>query len=515
MDLKKLVYSDIRGNERDYKEYFKEDEEEFTYNNLPLGYPISVEINEDDDFKEYKCQLMGREEAEFEDYEGNTVTEKSFVVGTNEGDKFLVAFSELPSIVDEFVNENIEEIFDYDKFIKENYGDFDGNSFNFEGIKFLTPTRYGIELEGGWNGHLSLDGFRGTTDTSFDVPGKDYDDEFVYRGCDLGNKVLNTLKRNYDRLENHEFEYVRKCGTHIHFSQYGKKDPAWDKLTFLKTAAFLVSIEDIIFDVIPAYRVGTIDRLNGNIFSKHGGYSKSVYNRKDNFLKTIEEVKYNLLKNEMDKEITDRLLEKVKKTWYGTNDINLGSSYNATKYHGINLHSYFHRGSIELRHFEGNYKNTKYYMDLIDKIMYLIEEFSWEVIQALLDKIDSYKNTSTKSAALIYALGVSKDTQRKLLSRTDHTQLNIVKSHRLLNQVRNKITDEEVDTYMPLEFFGCEESDVTCFRGELGEKEEYEQHKHDVLDQIIKAKDNLKDTDFEDNRDEFTKYIGESAEVMW
>ena len=510
MKLRELALKQVKGNELECG-YLEQDYKEYGFENIPNGKVVNITFYEEEEMVNFKGKIIDRKIAEFGGEE-----EKSFIVKNEEGEKILIAISEIDSIIRDFAKENFEELFQIEKYVEDNLKQLE----QLENFDFLTNTKYGIEIEGGWNGSLNLDNFRRTTDNSFELPNKEVNDEFYYDGCASANEMLSDLFNNYGELNSHNFEYIRTTGTHIHLSQFGKSHKTFNKEDLLKVVSFLVSVEDVILDIIPSPRVGTIDKLNGEIFSKKGGYSKSVYHRKQNFLNTIEEIKFRLTNEEMTDTLLDRLINKLEENWYGKHTVDKNSKYNITRYYGINLHSYFTNGSLELRHFEGNYRNIIYYIDVIDKIMYLIENLDWVKIQTLLDKLDSYKKVSTKSNALLFALGVSNKTLSKLLSRTDYSQLNIIKNHSLLKDIRGNVTNEKAELDIPVDYKEKNINDVTCFPENIDRNADYTKNKYKILDKIKDKKGNLR-KDFGEiitehftgqDKDEFLEYIDEVSQ---
>lgn len=501
MQVRKIALNDLKGTDffnGALSEYTTENMEEFIYNNMTDGV-VKFTFIEENDVKEKIGIVVDKSIAYIQDeYKEIDGDKKCFIVKCGE-DKFQIPLFEIEDNLNEEIYKRIKQgnaPFDLDKFIEDNYSHLK----DLERFNFLTDVKFGIELEGRWNGDLRLDGFSRTTDNSFDdsykVRDYDHNDEFVYSGCDTAPIVLEKLFRAYPKLATADFNYTRDCGSHIHFSQFGRRDKSFNDLDFMKVASFLISIEDIFFDIIPQYRVGTVDKLNGDVLSNEGGYSKSVYHRTDDFLKTIEEIKYQLSKKSLEKNM-DKYKEKLINSWYKEHYPDRNQKYNLTRYFGINLHSYFYRGSMELRYFEGNYKNLPYYMDLIDKIMYMIENVDWDIINALLEKLDNYNRVATKSSALLYALGVSNMTLSKLLSRTDYTQLNIVKSHSLLNEIRSQMTNEEIDLNIPADREQEEINDTTCFEGDIDRSLDYKSDKARIVDKIKAKKGDLSQIDFE------------------
>ena len=450
----------------------------------------------------------------YEDEEVNTKT----LILENNGEQFLVPIFELNrDYIKEFILSNFEDYVDLEKYIKDTLSHLS----ELEEFNFLTDTQFGIEIEGGWDGDLRLNGFNSATDNSFEITNKQYNNEFVYNGCDNAVTVLSKLYENFGKLKSHGFTYNRECGTHIHFSQFGRHSKGFKEKDLLKLTVFLTNIEDILFDIIPVYRAGLIDKLNGEI-QREGGYGKTIYHKEDKFLSTIQEIRYRLNKEQITDKNIDRYIKKLMKTWYDNHIDTRREKYNITRYHGINLHSYFYRNSMELRHFEGNYKNLVYYIDLVDKIMYLIENFEWTTIDKLLTKLDSYSRVATKSAALLYSLGVSNRTLSKLLSRTDRSQLNIVRTHSFLNSIREKITDGKAKF---IENYTEEDNieDVTCYPENIDRNADYTKRKYRIVEKIMNKKGELKQLEFHDviteeftgqDLDEFEEYINNISQQM-
>jgi len=527
MQVKKIALNDLEGTDfisGALSNYCLENMENWIYENIGEERITFTFIN-DSEISELEGKVVGRKKEKIVDeYKEINGKEKCFIVKSGE-DKFLIPLFEIEETLNEIIytrikNENAP--FDLQKFIDKNYKHLK----DLEKFNFLTDTEFGIELEGRWNGDLHLDGFSRTTDNSFSDSYKvreyDNNDEFVYNGCDTAPIVLEKLFRAYPKLETADFNYTRDCGSHIHFSQFGRNRKSFNELDFMKVATFLISIEDILFDIIPQYRVGTVDKLNGAVLSNDGGYSKSVYHRADDFLKTMEEIKYQLKRGKLENNL-DKYKDKLINDWYKEHYPEKDQKYNITRYFGINLHSYFYRGSMELRYFEGNYKNLPYYMDLVDKIMFLVENEDWTVVNELLEKLDSYNNVATKSSALLYALGVSNMTLSKLLSRTDYTQLNIVKSHSLLNRIRNKITTDRAILNIPTNKEQVEIDDTTCFEEDIDKSLDYKSDKARIVDKIKAKKGDLSQIDFDnipteqytgDNEQDFDDYLNQISRNM-
>ena len=512
MNLKKLALeslNEIDFMNNDLKKYTNQSAKEYCFNNIPLGYEINFMFIEGEQSNEITARIIEKTEEYIEDEYRELEGEEECFIVKKDSDKFLVPLFEVEQQLNEFIKSNIEDYVNIDKFIKDNYGHLEElNDFNF-----LTDTQFAIELEGGWNGRLSLDNFGQTTDNSFEdcMHEKDHRNEFVYNGSATAEKVVKDLYENFPKLAKHSFEYTRTCGTHIHFSETGDNN-GFSKEKILKLMTILTSIEDILFDIIPQYRVGTIDKLNGSIDQYEGGFSKSLYHREEKLLKTMQEIRYRLSKKQLSSKNIDRYMEKLMKSWYGQYYTSRERKYNPTRYYGINLHSFFYRGSMELRYFEGNYRNIIYYIDLVDKIMFLLNNFEWETIDKLLDKLDSYSKVSTKSCALLYALGISNKSLSKLLSRTDYSQLNIVKNHNLLNEIRQEMTDLPVELNIPDNYKEQNIKDTTCYPENIDKNADYTKRKYNVIEKIKNKKSGLKEYNREFDRQIVEEFTGQDKD---
>lgn len=487
------------------QDYAYSDPKDFCWEHIPPSFEVEFTFIEDGEKEELEGEVIDKVIDQ---------NERCLKVTTDSGD-FLVPLYEIERQLNEFILDNLDSFIDLEGYAEDNYSHLK----DLEDFKFLSKTKFGIEIEGGWNGNLAekMKNFKKVRDTSFDIPDRENQNEFVYRGCSRADTVVKDLYNVIPALRNHKFKYRRTCGTHVHFSQNGQEHPSFDDETLLKTIVFFINIEDILFDIIPSYRVATIDRLEEgeNPNSREGGYGKSIYNRTERFLNAVQKVRYRLEKEDtLSETAIERLKNKLMETWYGKHSHEKDTKYNMTRYYGINLHSVFYRGSFELRYFEGNYKNLPKYIDLIDKIMYLIENVDWNIIEQLLSRLDSYSQVSTKSCALLYALGVSNKTASRLLSRTDYTQLNVVKSHFLLNEIRDIITDKEFNVELPSDPAMTEVNDTTCYPEEV--EEEDSNRKGRVLDKIIAKKDSINQKSeseliidrFEgQDKDEFQEYL--------
>ena len=148
----------------------------------------------------------------------------------------------------------------------------------------------------------------------------DYKVEFVtpplsYEDIELLQTIIRELRKNGAIVNN-------SCGIHIHID--GANHNAFSLRRLLN---FMVSRQDLIYE------------------------SLNITHRKERWCKPISDTLFNTMKKE--KEITK---EKVESIWYSPandgycNGIN-HEHYNSTRYHGINLHSFFSKGTVEFRLF--------------------------------------------------------------------------------------------------------------------------------------------------------------------
>ena len=132
-------------------------------------------------------------------------------------------------------------------------------------------------------------------------------------------ETLQTIVRKFREIGG---KSNKSCGIHIHVDGANHNAESLRRMV-----NFMSSRQDIIFDAL------------------------GVGDRKNNWCKPISKDLFNAMKN--DKNITKESAEKI---WYSSANDNYQGGidhehYNRTRYHALNLHSYFSKGTVEFRLF--------------------------------------------------------------------------------------------------------------------------------------------------------------------
>src|SRR6056297_2393981 len=114
MKLRELALKQVKGNELECG-YLEQDYKEYGFENIPNGKVVNITFYEEEEEVNFKGKIIDRKIAEFEGEE-----EKSFIVKNEEGEKILIAISEIDSIIRDFAKENFEELFQIEKYVEDN-----------------------------------------------------------------------------------------------------------------------------------------------------------------------------------------------------------------------------------------------------------------------------------------------------------------------------------------------------------------------------------------------------------
>jgi hypothetical protein len=155
------------------------------------------------------------------------------------------------------------------------------------------------------------------------------------------------------------------CGLHLHFDA---RDIMNDHVKIIQVIKTFYSIEDIIYSMLPPSRWGThyCQQLSKNY----------LY---DNFKKTMK-------KNDAEKEIyKDTNMRSIQRR--------KNHKYDTARYFGLNIHSIFFRGTIELRYHSGTVEDYKIlaWADIASRIIdYAINQYDEKVIEKLFNMPTGY-----------------------------------------------------------------------------------------------------------------------------
>lgn len=189
-----------------------------------------------------------------------------------------------------------------------------------------------------------------------------------------GEKHIDEI---FDLIEGYGWKTENDCGTHIHV---GSEDLDCDHF---KNLAFLMNeIEPILF--------GHTGRLSNNYTKRmRGGFLSRL---------TAFSHKKKLSKSELIYAYYD----------YSKSGF---SKYDDARYHGLNLHSYFYRGTTEFRYFGGakNRDEVKAWIDLCTKVVEFSKNIEFNQLIPILFEIDSNKTFDAKLQIIKEVLGLNHD----------------------------------------------------------------------------------------------------------
>lgn len=186
------------------------------------------------------------------------------------------------------------------------------------------------------------------------------------RGASLEDIINHTC----EVLRQHNYKGTRACGVHIHIDAQDIQNDHQKIVQLVKT---YYAIEDLIYSILPPSRW-------------QNRYCKRL----------VENYLYKNFKNKTKDE------KAIEKTWYNSTDegtINRKKheKYDPTRYYGVNIHSIFYRGTLELRYHSGttNARKILNWMELNLKIVdYAISRYNEKEITELFDMATSYDKLS-------------------------------------------------------------------------------------------------------------------------
>ena len=278
--------------------------------------------------------------------------------------------------------------------VKENYPEFNlDDSINF-----------GIEIEGGSNNaEMLLDdmydiGYENVYDSSVEVYA-DWSDELVLRGYKRGKELKKKIYQTIQVLENHDFITNESCGIHFHISDNDDNDNISSKNLF-KFLKLYVEFEPILYKLLPYSRVEC-------------RHSRSLKESNDTFYKTIKNLPSVLFNDiRMDDNSIKNLIGSA---WYNANhyDDYCHNKYDESRYCGLNVHSYFFRGTLEFRHFHGDYQAIPYFVDLINNLYSASKN---EARRAIDNTRMTDEDSGNRVARLLKYFGIHKETVEYLMA---------------------------------------------------------------------------------------------------
>ncbi|MFW6008276.1 MAG: amidoligase family protein, partial [archaeon] len=241
--------------------------------------------------------------------------------------------------------------------------------------------------------------------------GSDHENaEFVYRGYENTDNIMEPICKAIRIFREKELIYNDTCGIHIHSSQLSKDiiertGRTWDLYNLLKVCKFYIDIEDLFYSFIPKNRAT----------KKH---SKKMVLNNENFYYAIKNMPARVIDNIPNFD-TNTIKEMIGNMWYNKTDYsyNAGHKYDNSRYLGFNVHSFFYRGTLEFRQFDGDYNMLPRFVDFIDKIFNFIENNTAESIELFIRNLNTISDMEEKLEKLLSRLNVSPKTKEIFIKR--------------------------------------------------------------------------------------------------
>ena len=203
------------------------------------------------------------------------------------------------------------------------------------------------------------------------------------------NDFEDGVKHACKAMDEAGFAITRSCGLHIHLDASDFKDD-YEKITNLFKVFY--AIEPIIYASLPSSR-------RGNTYCKPLSYDYK-----------FTEVHKKLKPSTWDKKI------------YKSSYPDKNTHYNDIRYHGLNLHSIFYRGTVEFRYHSGTLNPDKiinWTNFLLHATDYAIKDFNQNKIVA----IHKQKNNKKKFEATCKLLKLNKQLQKWLIMRINQNSI--------------------------------------------------------------------------------------------
>ncbi|MFW6016062.1 MAG: amidoligase family protein [bacterium] len=255
----------------------------------------------------------------------------------------------------------------------------------YQGINLDGDLNFGIEIEGGTEYYPVEDfletiyqiGFDNVYDASVEVMAE-FSDEIVMNGFQKGNKFLKPMYKVISVLRDYDFFYNNSCGIHFHLSDANDNN-SFKPMNLFRFVKLYVEFEDILYKLLPNHRIN-----NDN--------SAKLSDTNSSFYKTMKNLPRPLFDRHLDGQTVKDIIGTA---WYQTNSFEgyKHDKYDQSRYAGLNIHSYFYRGTLEFRHFDADYNKIPYWADLLN-CLYDASKYNFESTTSKLAIIDHDNNES-------------------------------------------------------------------------------------------------------------------------
>ncbi|MGM0410513.1 MAG: amidoligase family protein [Bacillota bacterium] len=327
----------------------------------------------------------------------------------------------------------------------------------FKDINMKSSCNFAFEIEGAFN-EKGIDKEIDEYDLEFNYDSsvnveeaeywEEYEEELVYKGFLPNDEMLDKTFSIMNLLDEYQFIHNKTCGIHIHVSEnLDNIEDSWKIQDLYKLSQLYTNIEEIFYCFVPESRHNDYHRAN-KLNEENVTFFNAIKNLPP---QVIDGMDY------MDEQTIER---QFGNTWYHSVnfDDHTDQRRQNSRYVGFNAHSYFYRGSIEFRHFDSNYNLLPCWLDLLDKMVYTIQNKSASQIHLVCRKINELENLEDKIINFLNLMGVSNMTMDILAKRTVELHPNKI-DEELINHCIEEILEKRyAQEYNPfLEFFDDEE----------------------------------------------------------
>ncbi|MFW6247085.1 MAG: amidoligase family protein [bacterium] len=288
--------------------------------------------------------------------------------------------------------QEIEEVLYPEKIIEREFND----------IKLTSGFNFAYEVEGGFNeGGFERDlnkmGYIKCGDNSVEVDARYGRMEILVDGYFKNRETLEPTYKLMGYLREKNFVFNKTCGIHIHTSP-PNDESKWGLKDILKMSRFYSKIEDYIYDFLPNER-------------KRRRYSRKIKDANKGFYESVSSLPPSMIEN-ANRESESSLRSLLGSMWYNDYDFNerTRSKYDDSRYIGFNIHSFFYRGTLEFRMFDGDYNYLPRFIDFTDKLInFIISKNTYELDESA-ENINNLKD-------LLQVIEVSEETKKCLIER--------------------------------------------------------------------------------------------------
>jgi hypothetical protein len=280
-----------------------------------------------------------------------------------------------------------------------------------EDIRIISNSTWGYEVEGGFDAPFVADeydeydeyesdwdsvseflqrkGFALHDDCSVSTRARFDSAEIVVDGWHRDSSVLASVRDLLDVCYELDFVSNETCGIHIHV---GKEGDGWEAGQMVRLMYLIAHVEELIFDMLPSSRYDN-------------DYCAPMGLRLREELLSFDPATLDALLFHTAHEPINKIRGVVRKLWHSNVD---------GRYWGLNIDSYWYRGTIEFRYFDSDEHMLAHYIDLVDKLVDLSQRCSFKELQNVAVMLNEQETRDAQITALLDVLNVAESTKRNL-----------------------------------------------------------------------------------------------------